>query len=194
MQRKTCALTRSSRRWWIGRSSSGPLSVRKARSTSLSCFVGADDVGCWKLACDDAGAQHVDAVECGLGADLFLFTLEGETAVADRELEVLADAPAVPDRADSESDRGLALERALLDALLDLGERTLGGLEQVLTLASPLGRDQGVAADDQPLAQVVVAVDLGQVVLVEQRQLQRPIGHELFHLRRLQRGDPGGAV
>jgi hypothetical protein len=48
---------------------------------------------------------------------------------------VLAHAPAVPDLADGEPDRRLALERALLDPLLDLGERALGGGEQVVAFA-----------------------------------------------------------
>ena len=78
MQRKTCARTRSSRRWWIGRiSSSGPLSVRKARSTCFELLVGADDVGGGELLVGDAGAQHVEAVERGLGRDLLLLAREG---------------------------------------------------------------------------------------------------------------------
>jgi len=46
----------------------------------------------------------------------------------------------------------------------------------------------------QALLRVVGAGDLGQVELVEQRQLQRSLLDQLLHLRRLQGGDPGHAL
>src|SRR5262249_34906999 len=98
-------------------------------------FVGADDLGRFEFAVGDAGAEQVDAVEGRLGRDLVLLAREDEAGIGDLELEVLSDAPAVPDRADGEPDLGLALERALLDAGLDLGERALGGLQQVVAFA-----------------------------------------------------------
>jgi hypothetical protein len=55
---------------------------------------------------------------------------------------VLLDAPAVPDRADGEPDRGPAAEGALLDAAGDLREGALGGLKQVLALAGALLGDE----------------------------------------------------
>ena len=57
----------------------------------------------------------------------------------------------------------------------DLAQVGLGGGQQVLALAGALGGQDRVAAGDQPLAGVVRAGDLGQVLLVEQRQLQRAV-------------------
>src|SRR3990172_5251966 len=96
---------------------------------------GAAGVGRGKVTLGDAGAQDVDAVERCLGGDLLLLAGEGEAGVGDLELEVLADAPAVPDLADCEPDRALAGEGALRDAGPDLGERALGRGEQVVALA-----------------------------------------------------------
>jgi hypothetical protein len=54
--------------------------------------------------------------------------------------------------------------------------------------------DEWGAADDQPLARIVVRGDLGQVALVEERQLELARLHELRQLGRLERCDPGGAL
>ena len=62
--------------------------------------------------------------------------------------------------------------------------RSVGG-EQLLALAGALGGDERVAADDQALVRVVVGGDLGQVLLVEERELQVAVFHQLLHLRRL---------
>src|ERR1019366_6306102 len=54
-----------------------------------------------------------------------------------------------------------------------------------------LAASNGVAAGDQPLAGEVRGADLGQVLLIEQRQLQRPVpGHELLDRGVAQAGDP----
>ena len=54
-------------------------------------LVGAHDLAGGELGVCDAGAQHVDAVEGGLGVDLVGLALEGEAGVGDLDLEVLAD-------------------------------------------------------------------------------------------------------
>ena len=71
------------------------------------------------------------------------------------------------------------------------GQELLGRLQQVLALAGAVGGERGVAAGDQPLSGEIRAGDLGQVLLIEQATLQRPVlGHELADRRGAQRGDP----
>src|SRR5262249_58955012 len=77
------------------------------------------------------------------------------------------------DRADRERDPGLASKRALLDPSGDLLERALCRLEQVLTLARPLGGDERVATDDEPLVGILLRGDLGQVLLVNRARSPR---------------------
>jgi hypothetical protein len=81
-------------------------------------------------------------------------------------------------------------ERAGVDPRFDRREGGLGRGEEILPFARPLGRDERVATDDQAFARVVGAFDLGQVLLVEERQLQRALLDQLSHLRRLEGGDP----
>src|SRR5271157_1288904 len=77
--------------------------------------------------------------------------------------------------ADPEADLVLAAERITLSLghCADLGQRRLGRLDEVGTLARALGRQFGVATDDETLAGIVVRGDLRHVALVEQRELQR---------------------
>ena len=191
MQRKTCARTRCSRWWWIGRiSSSGPLSVRKARSTCFEVFVGAHDISGRQVVLAGAGAQDVDPVERCLGLDLFVFAGEGEGGVGDLDVEVFADFPVVGDRADRQAD----LRRARAGCRDRRARRS--GRAPLSVAASSSSRlrarsrgDERVAADDQPLARVVHAGDLGEVLLVKERELQLAVVDELRDLRRFQRGD-----
>ncbi len=151
----------------------------------FEALVGAHDVAGWQRSRGNARAQDVEAVERGLGRDLGGLARVTEAGVRDLDLEVLLDAVALERRADREADLVGALKRAALDALLDLLEAALGRLQQVLALAGALGGDQGVAADDEALAGVVLGrLDLGQVLLVEERQLQRALSGEPFDLRR----------
>ena len=93
--------------------------------------------------------------------------------------------------ADLDADRPGAGQPAGLDPGDDRGEQLLGGGQQVLARAGAVGGQDRVAAGDQPLAGVVRAGDLGQVLLIEQGQLQRAVvGHELADGRGAQRGDP----
>ena len=77
------------------------------------------------------------------------------------------------------------------DAGGDRGEQLSGGGEQVLALAGAIFGQDGVAAGDQALAGEIGRGDLGQVLLVGQAELERPVpGHELADGRGAQRGDP----
>ncbi len=82
----------------------------------------------------------------------------------------------------------------VVDRRLHLRQLLLGGGEQRLALAGALVGDLRVAADDQPLARIGVGGDLGQIRLVEQRQLQLAALDQRPHLRRPQRRDPVEAV
>ena len=77
-------------------------------------------------------------------------------------------------------------EAASGDRRGDLVQGGFGGGQQRLPFAGALVGERRVAAGDQPLAGVVRVADLGQVDLVEQGQLQRPVGGG-------GRGDGGGA-
>jgi hypothetical protein len=71
------------------------------------------------------------------------------------------------------------------------GEEFLGGGEQVFALAGPVGGERRVAAGDQLLAGEVRGGDLGEVLLVEEAELEGAVvGHQLADGRGAQRGDP----
>src|SRR5258708_33790846 len=68
----------------------------------------------------------------------------------------------------------------------DLGQLFLRSLQQFLSFAAPLFSQQRIATSDQPLAWVGRMLNLGQIVLVEQRQLQRAALHQLLDLNGFQ--------
>ena len=72
----------------------------------------------------------------------------------------------------------------------DLGQVGLGGGQQAFALAGPLGFQERVHAGHQPLAGEVRGGDLGQVLDIEQGQLQVPVPDQRLDLRGAQRGDP----
>ena len=72
----------------------------------------------------------------------------------------------------------------------DLGQVGLGGREEAFAFAGPLGFQERVLAGHQPLAGEVRRGDLGQVLGVEQGQLQVPAADQRLDLRGAQRGDP----
>jgi hypothetical protein len=80
---------------------------------------------------------------------------------------------------------------------LDREQVAFGGGEQLAALAGTLRGQRRLAANDQALAGVVGAGDLGKVALVKQRQLQRAVlGGEGLDRGRPQRGiqsSPAGA-
>jgi hypothetical protein len=57
----------------------------------------------------------------------------------------------------------------------DGGEVLLDGGQQGLALAGAFLGEGGVAAGDEPLAGEIIRRDLGEILLIEQRQLQRPV-------------------
>ena len=72
----------------------------------------------------------------------------------------------------------------------DLLELPLGGLQEFLALARALLGQERVAAHHEPLARILRIVDLGQVTLVEERELQRTALDELADCWLAQCGDP----
>ena len=75
--------------------------------------------------------------------------------------------------------------------LLDARQLGFGGVQQCVALAGALAGEQGIGAHHQPLARIIRAGDLGQIALVEQRELQAPVGGgERLDGRGAQRGEP----
>ena len=66
----------------------------------------------------------------------------------------------------------------------------LGGRQQLVAFAGALVGQGRVVAAHQPLAGIVRVADLEQVLLIEQRQLQRPVLDEGLDLGGAQRADP----
>ena len=118
---------------------------------------------------------------------------QSKIVVADGDAEVLGDLAAAEHGADRLADGGSARERlaSAADAGLDALQVPLGGGEQFASLARAFLGQRRVAADDEALARIVRAFDLGQIALVEQRELQRAaVGRERPDGRRPERGDP----
>ncbi len=65
-----------------------------------------------------------------------------------------------------------------------------GGRQQLGAFAGALVGQGGVVAAPQPLTGIVGVSDLEQVLLIEQRQLQRPVLEQDLDLRGAQRADP----
>ena len=140
----------------MGRTSSSLLRVRKTADVFESLvaqhhIVVGEGVG------GQAGAQHVDAVEGGLGGDGVLVAAEGERVLGDGDGEVLGHLERVDHLADPQPDGVLAAQRPTLTAggRSDLVELRFGGGEQLAAFAGAFGGEGGVAAADQPLAGVV---------------------------------------
>ena len=154
-------------------------------------LVGGHDAGSVELAGRYGGAQHVEPVEGGLGADLVLPPCHGQAGIGDGDLKVLAGLVLADHLAHLDADVRGAGQPPGGHAGGDGGEQFLGGGQQVLPLAGAVGGQYRVAAGDQPLAGKVRRGDLGQVLLVEQGQLERAVvGHEPADGRGAQRGDP----
>jgi hypothetical protein len=93
--------------------------------------------------------------------------------------------------ADLDPDRPGALQATGPDPGGEGGEQLLGGGQQVLAGAGPVTGQDRVAAGDQPLAGEVRRGDLGQVLLIEEAELERAVvGHQLADGRGAQRRDP----
>src|SRR5262245_147151 len=139
------------------------------------------------------GTQHVEAIERPLFGDRCVISLEGQRVVGDGKVEVLGNLSAADDLANGKTDlvspaQGLALA---LDALLNLLQVLLGGIEQLIPLAPALLGESMVLTDDEALARKVRALDLGEIARVEKRQLQgAAFSGELLDCRSSQRGNP----
>src|SRR5208282_400024 len=143
------------------------------------------------LAGRDGGAQHVEPVQGGLGVDPVLPAGHDQAVIGNGDGEVLGGLVLADHLARLDADRPGTVEPARLDAGDEGGQQFLGGREQVFAGAGVVGGQHRVAAGDQPLAGEVAGGDLGQVLLVEQGQLQRPVlGHQLADGGGAQRGDP----
>jgi hypothetical protein len=112
----------------------------------------------------------------GLGVDGGLVAVPGQPVAGDVEGEVLGHLVLVDHPPGPQADLVLPGELACRGLVTDLGEQGLGGGEEVFALAGPLSSQQRVAAGDEPLAGVVRMADLGQVLLVEEAELQRGPG------------------
>src|SRR5512133_2483844 len=85
-------------------------------------LVGGHGGGCVKSGRGDGGADDVDAVEGGFGADGCLVALPGEGCLADAGDEVLGDLALADYLAHAHPDRGSVFEVAGFHHGLDLGE------------------------------------------------------------------------
>ena len=171
MQRRMWARTRSALWWWMGRTlRSTDLRQPEGALDAGEALVGADGVVGVEAFGLDVGADDVDAVELLFGFELVLEACEGEGVVGDAGFEVLGDLVAVDDLADADADLVLAAEGAPLPTGggCDGFEEFFGGGEQLLPLAAALDGEARIAADDEPFAGEVVALDFGEVPLVDQ--------------------------
>ncbi len=194
MQRKMWARTRLARWWWTGpHLEFHPLEAAEGALDPAEALVGPDRLLGRDLVGEHVGADHVDAVEGRLLGDARLVALVGETVVGHGSREVFADLVGAQGPVGVHGDALRALKRPVLalrgpDDQIELGLR---GRQQRLALAGPLGGQQRVAADHQPLARVEFRCgDLDQIPLVEDRQLQVAAGRKLADRRSPQPGDP----
>ncbi len=81
----------------MGWTSRSVLKARKAPLDLSEDLVGGDDLVAAQMAGGDAGAQHVDAVELGLGGDGVLVPGVGELILADVDGDVFGDLAPVQD-------------------------------------------------------------------------------------------------
>ena len=112
-------------------------------------LVGAHRAGAIELACRQTGADHIEAVEPGLGRDGRFIALAGEdTVIVDGPRDVFRHLVFADDLADPFTDLVSTLETALL-APCCCGycfEHSLGGLEHLLSLAGAVLGQQRIAA------------------------------------------------
>src|SRR5258707_7284725 len=141
----------------------GPLDTGEAL-VSAHRISGVDSLG-WHV-----GAQHVEAVERGLFGNRGVIAREAQLVVGDGEVEVLADLAAADNLANGKADlvgpaQGFPLAH---DALLNVLQVLLGGIEQFVPLAPAFLGESVVLADDEAFArEQLLAFDFGEITLVE---------------------------
>ena len=130
----------------MGRTSSSLLRVRKNRSTSAKALQRQHDVVAAQGVFGQAGAQHVDAVQGGLGGDAVLVAGEGERLVGDLEVKVLGHLELVAHLAHPQRDLVLAAQRPALTAggRGDGLQFFFGGRQQLVAFAGALVGQGGV--------------------------------------------------
>ena len=137
-------------------------------------LVGGHHGGAVQFAGGDRGAQDVEPVQGGFGVDLGLPAGHGQAGIGDGEVEVLGGLVLIDHLPASTPIVPAPVSRPALGAGDDGFQQLFGGGQQVFPLAGPVGGQDRVAAGDQPLAGVVVGGDLGEVLLVEQAELEGP--------------------
>ena len=105
----------------------------------------------------DAGAQHVDAVQGGLGVDAGLVATVGEGGVGDGGVEVLAHLVFVDHLAHRLADLARAGEGAAADPVGDAGEQLVGCGQQVAAFAGTFGGERGCGTRTSSLSGVLPA-------------------------------------
>jgi hypothetical protein len=95
----------------MGRMSRSVLKARKGPLDLGQGLVGGDDFRAVQVSGGDAGAQHVDAVELGLGGDGVLIAGVADAVVGDLDGEVLGDLAAVQDPVGPDGDLVRAAQR-----------------------------------------------------------------------------------
>ncbi len=107
---------------------------------------------------------------------------------------MLADLALIDDLADLHPDLVSVFHPARLYRRPDFAQFFLRGFQQGFAFGGALAGQRGIAAADQPLARVSGVGDLGEVLLVEQRHLQRPVvAGQRRDLGGAQGGDPACA-
>lgn len=142
--------------------------------------------------CLDARADDIQPIQRRFRGDLFIAPPIGERVVFDGQREVLLHFGVVQLAADTQADLLFAAQGPPFARyrLSDRFQLLLGGREQLLALACPFIRQQGIAARHQTLARIVGRADFRQVPFVKQRRLNHLIGHQLLDAAVPQRGDP----
>src|SRR6266545_3370109 len=124
----------------------------------LEVLVGGDRPGRVEDVLPDAGADHIDPVQGGLGGDLGLVPAVAEVAGADVEDEVLAHLMLVDHLAGPDPDLVRVLQPPRAHGPADLGQLGLGGGQQLAAGAGPVGGQYRIVAADQPMAGAFSAV------------------------------------
>src|ERR1700751_2906740 len=144
----------------------GPLHAREIL-VGLNCMGGGEIFG------RHAGAHDIDAIEFGLGSDLIDLAGPAEVSIANVERKVLGHLLGIDYFADGETDLGGGAQRRSLppDLRLNPRELPLGRNKQRLALAGALFGQFAITTYDEPVPWKAGRFDLGEIAVVEQREL-----------------------
>ena len=121
-------------------------------------------------------------------------TGEGELPVRDGQGEVFSHVVSANDFSDPDPDRSGLPQPSGFDCGNNSGQLGLGRGGEVFSFVGATLGEGGVAAGDEALGGVVGVGDLGQVCLIEQGLLHRPVGEKPGDRGRAQRGHPAEAA